>query len=157
VSEWDGPGVWRWQARAEFPAGTFQQVPGGYFAPQPIAHTEAAPSGVVGQRSGARITISWLPQQYAREYEVEVSTSDTFASNARVESERTEQSSWAPNIELSKPSNRGTLFWRVAAIDNRGNVGPYATGSFVAPKAKCVTKKVKRGHKTVRVCVKKKH
>ena len=91
------------------------------------------------------------PEPYAREYEVQISGSDTFSSN--IESHRTEQESWAPDLNLSLPANHKTLYWRVAALDNRANIGPYATGVFVLPKAKCVIKKVKVGKKTVKKCV----
>jgi hypothetical protein len=151
------PGIWRWQARAEFPSGFYQQIPGGYFAPQPFAHTLAPPAGALGVKSGSRIVISWDPEPYAKEYEIQTSTSDTFSST--IESRRIDQASWAPNVNLSLPANRGTIFWRVAAIDNKSNVGPYASGSFVPPKpkAKCVVKKVKKGKKTVKACVVPKH
>lgn len=162
VEEWDGPGIWRWQARAEFPTSSFRTVPGGYFAPQPFAHTLAPPAGAQGVKSGSRIVISWNPEPYAREYEVQMSTSDTFSST--IDSHRVEQASWAPDLNLSLPANKGTLYWRVAALDNRRNLGPFAMGSFVRPKAKakCVVKRVKRKRKTVKVCVprkraKKKH
>jgi hypothetical protein len=159
VQEWDGPGIWRWQARAEFPSGLYQQVPGGYFAPQPFAHTTAPPAGAQGIKSGARIVISWNPEPYAKEYEVEISTTDTFSFSTTIESRRTDQSSWAPNVDLGLPANRGALYWRVAAMDNKSNVGPFASGTLVPPKpkSKCVVKKVKTGKKTVKKCVAVKH
>jgi hypothetical protein len=154
-TEWDGPGIWRWSVRAEFRSGLFQTVPGGFSASQPLAHTLGPPPGAAGEKSGARIVINWQPEPYAREYEVQLSTTNTFATT--IESHRTEQAGWAPDVDMRKKENQGTLYWRVAAVDNRGNFGPYAAGSFVPPKpkAKCVKKKVKRGHKTVKVCVKK--
>jgi hypothetical protein len=122
-----------------------------------LAHTVDPPAGAVGFKSGARIVISWNPEPYAKEYEVEISTTDTFSST--IESHRIDEASWAPNINLSLPANRGTIYWRVAPIDNKSNVGPYASGSFVPPrpKAKCVVKKVKKGKKTVKKCVVPKH
>src|SRR4029077_99546 len=103
------------------------------------------------------IVLAWDPEAYAKEYEVQLSTSDTFSST--IESRRIEQAGWAPNIDLTLPTNRHTLYWRVAPVDNRSNIGPYASGSFVPPKpkAKCVVKKVKQGKKTVKKCVAAKH
>ncbi len=152
-TEWDGPGIWRQTVRAEFPTGLFGNAAGSYSQPQPLAHTFGPPPGVVGEKSGSRVVIRWQPEAYAREYEVQISKTSTFSST--LESHRTEQSSWAPNINLSLAANRGTLYWRVASVDNRSNVGPYATGVFVAPKPKpkCVVKKVKKGKKTVKECV----
>jgi hypothetical protein len=146
-----GNGIWHWEVRAEFP-GT-RTVAGGYFARQQFIHELAPPTGALGTKAGSRIVISWNPDQYAKEYEVDISTSDTFSSN--IESRKVGEASWAPDVNLSLPANRGTLYWRVAAADPEGNIGPYATGSFVPPKpkAKCVVKKVKKGKKTVKVCV----
>ncbi len=156
-TEWYGPGVWRWQVRAQFPNNGFGSVLGPYSAPQAVAHTEGQPSGVVGEKSGSRIVISWNPLPYAKEYEVEISDVNTFTTT--VESHRTEQSSWAPNVNLAKKENKGRLYWRVAAVDSHGNLGPPVSGTFVPPKAKakCVVKKVKKGKKTVKVCVATKH
>jgi hypothetical protein len=153
ASEWDGPGIWRWQVRALFPTGSFGAVPGPYFAPQSFAHTMEPPAGAAGLKSGSRIVISWQPETYAKEYEVQISTTDTFSST--IESHRIDQASWAPNVDLTVPANRGTLFWRVASIDNRGNVGPFAEGRFTAPRRHCATRRVKRGRRTIRICVKK--
>jgi hypothetical protein len=151
-----GSGIWRWQVRAAFPTASFWTVPGGYFSPQPFVHGLAPPTGAVGIKSGSRIVISWNPDPYAKEYEVAISTSDTFTST--IESQRVDGAAWAPNVDLGVAANRRTLYWRVAARDPGNNVGPYASGSFVPPKAKrrCVVKKVKRHKHTVRVCVKKK-
>jgi hypothetical protein len=151
VSEWDGPGIWRWQARAKFPTTGSGATPGPYFAPQPLAHTMAAPSNAIGTKAGARMVIKWSPAPYAKEYDVEISTTDTFSST--LGSKRIDQASWAPDVNLSVPANRHTLFWRVAGIDNKGNIGPFAEGRFVAPRRHCTTKRVKRGRHTVRVCV----
>ena len=153
-----GNGIWHWQVRAAFPKGIFGTTPGGYFTPpQPFVHELAPPTGVIGIKSGSRIVISWNPDQYAKEYEVDISTSDTFSST--IESRKVGGSSWAPNVDLSLPANRGALYWRVAAVDPGNNVGAYATGSFVPPKpkAKCVVKKIKNGKKTVKKCVVPKH
>lgn len=155
AQKWEGPGVWRFSARAEFPTSGSTTVPGSYYAPQPFAHTVAPPTGVRGVKAGSRIVISWNPQAYAKQYEVAISTNERF--NPTIEAHKVTQTSWAPNVDLTKAANRGTLYWRVAAVDGLGNVGPYATGSFVPPKPKCVVKKVKRKKKTVRVCVAPKH
>jgi hypothetical protein len=158
-TEWTGAGIWRWSVRAQFPS-TGGSVTSSYFASQPIVHLFAAPTGVSGVKSGSRIVIAWNPDAYAKEYEVQISTSDTFRST--IESRRVQGTSWAPDIDLTQPANRGTLFWRVAAKDQQGNLSPFATGSFVAPSkpAPCKIVKVKVHGKTVKRCVrgaKKKH
>jgi hypothetical protein len=150
-SEWAGSGIWHWQVRAEFPTGTSGTVAGGYSGAQTLVHLFAAPASASGVKSGARLLISWAPDAYAKEYEAEVSTTDTF--NSSVTSERLDGTSWAPDVDLTQASNKGRLFWRVAARDTRGNVGPFSSGSFgPAPKpaAHCVKKRGK--HKASR-CV----
>jgi hypothetical protein len=45
-------------------------------------------------------------------------------------------------------------------VDSGNNVGAFATGSFAPPKKpkpRCTVKKVKRGHKTVKICVARRH
>jgi hypothetical protein len=156
VTQWDGPGVWRWQARALFPTATAAPVAGGYFEPQPFAHTLGPPPNARGTKSGSRIVISWSPEAYANKYEVGLSTDEAFSRS--IESHKAEGSSWAPlRVDLRKKANRRTLYWRVAAVDNKGNVGPYATGSLRARRARCATKHIKRHGKSVKACVRKSH
>jgi hypothetical protein len=155
-----GPGIWRWGVRAAFPTNSFGTISSGYSEPSPFVATLAPPGGAVGVKAGSRTTISWTPDPYAREYEVQIATSDTFSFSSGIESRRVDGASWAPDIDFTRPANRGPLFWRVAAIDGRGNLGPFASGSFVRPKAKprCVVKKVKlKSKKVVKKCVSRKH
>ena len=151
ATKWEGPGILRLSARAEFPTGTFTNVAGSFYAPLAFAHTVSPPANAVGVKSGSRIIVSWNPQAYAKQYEVAISASETFSPT--IETRRVMQTNWAPNVDLTKPANKGTLYWRVAAVDPFNNIGPYSTGKFAPPKPKCVVKKVKRKKKTVKVCV----
>lgn len=155
AEKWEGPGVFRFSARAEFPGSGSSTVPGSYYAPQPFAHTTAPPPGALGVKTGSRIVISWNPHAYAKQYEVAISTNERFTPT--IEAHRVTQTSWAPNVDFTKAANRGTLYWRVAAVDGIGDVGPYATGRFVPPRRKCVVKTVKKKKKIVKVCVAIKH
>jgi hypothetical protein len=152
---WYGTGIWRWQVRAQFPSSSFSGVTGGFFAPQIFVRTLAPPSGVLGTKVGSQIVITWNPDPYAKQYEVDVSTGETFSS--RIESKRVDGLGWAPNVDLTQTSNRGKLFWRVAAIDQGGNVGPFVTGVFTPPRpaVRCTVKAKKHGKKT-KPCVTKK-
>jgi hypothetical protein len=159
---WYGTGIWRWQVRAQFSSSGFSGVTGGFFAPQTFVRTLAPPSGVVGTKVGSEIVISWNPDPYAKQYEVDVSTSETF--NSMIESKRVDGLGWAPNVDLTQPANRGKLFWRVAAVDQGGNVGPFLTGVFTPPrpaarcKAKPPKKHAKKKTKTkTKLCVATKH
>jgi hypothetical protein len=158
-TEWFGTGVWHWQVRAAFPTTGFATVPSPFSARQSFLHTLAPPTGAAGTKSGSRIVISWNPDPYAKEYEVEVATSDTFSFSSSIESRRVDGTSWAPDIDLTRPANKGTLYWRVAAVERGGNIGPYAEGRFLAPRptahCKVVKVKIKRAGKTktVKRCV----
>jgi hypothetical protein len=86
---------------------------------------------VLGTKAGSEILIAWNPDPYAKQYEIDLSASETF--NSTIESKRIDGLGWAPNVDLTQASNRGSLFWRVAAIDQGGNVGAFATGAFIPP------------------------
>lgn len=162
ATKYYGIGVFRLQARAEFPTATSGgKVAGGYSPLQPFLLSLAAPGGAHGVKSGSRLTISWNPDPAAKQYQVEVSTSEGFGT--RIEFHRVDGTSWAPNIDLTQKSNRGVLYWRVAAVDWGNNVGAFATGSFGKPvhkhKRRCkrVKRKVKGRRVTVRRCTAKRH
>jgi hypothetical protein len=128
VVRYYGTGIWRWQVRAEFPTSAFATVAGGYSSPQPFLLTLPAPRGARGAKSGSRLLVSWSAEPDAKQYQVEVSTTTGF--RRRIASGRVDGTSWAPDIDLSKKQTRGTLYWRVAAIDAGGNIGSFATGTF---------------------------
>ncbi len=159
VAKYYGTGIWRWQVRAEFPTGFGGKVAGGYSAPLASLLTLPAPSGAIGVKTGTRLVVSWNPDPAAKQYEVDVSTTDGFLTT--VDSHRTDNTSWAPNVDLTTAANRGRLFWRVAAIDQGGNVGSFATGSFgrppAAPRCMRVKRKVKGRTVTVKRCAASRH
>jgi hypothetical protein len=126
--EWYGVGVWRWQVRADYPTSTFGTTPSGYSASQTFVRLLGAPSGVHGIKTGNRLLISWSPDPAAKQYQVDIATSDGFS--RLVDTHRTDNTSWAPTIDLRMPQNRGRLYWRVAAVDGMYNVGTFAEGSF---------------------------
>jgi hypothetical protein len=130
VTEYYGTGYAHWKVRAEFPTSIpGAKVPGPYFEPpQAGLLTLPAPSGARGVKSGSRFLVSWRPQKDAKRYRVEVSKTNGFAS--RIEYRTVDGTSWAPNIDLSRKVNRGTLYWRVAPVDVRNNVGSFASGNF---------------------------
>lgn len=158
-TSWYGVGVWRWQVRALFPTATgAATVTSGYSEPVEFVRTLNPPSGARGVKSGGRIVISWDPDPAAKAYEVQVSTSDGF--ERMLDSHRTDNTSWAPSIDFSRPANNGRLYWRVAAIDSGGNVGSFAGGSFGKPVAihgcKATVRLIKGRRVKLRSCAKKK-
>ena len=124
---WYGTGIWRWQVRADFPGG----VSSAYFSPQmQFVRVQNPPGGARGTKSGSRIVISWNPDPNARQYRVELSATDGFGSP--VASDTTDNSVWVPQVDASTAGR--TLYWRVASVDEGGNVGAYDTGVFHAPR-----------------------
>ena len=59
-----------------------------------------------------------------KEYRVQVSTTNSFSST--IESRKTENTSFAPKLLESDYLKGGTLYWRVAAVDEGNNVGAWA-------------------------------
>jgi hypothetical protein len=137
---WYGTGIWRWQVRADYPGN----VSSAYFSPQmPFVRVETPPRGAYGTKSGNRIVISWNSDPNAKQYKVQLSTTDGFGST--VASDTTDNTVWVPQITSSTAAH--TLYWRAATIDWGGNVGAYATGVFNAP----------RSAKKPRACKRSKH
>ena len=135
-TEWYGVGVWRWQVRAAFPGAVAGQTVTGSYSPlQEFVRTLTAPAGARGVKSGNRLVISWSPDAAAKQYEVDLSTSDGFARS--LESHRTDNTSWAPLVKLTSAQQHGPLYWRVAAIDGAGNLGSFASGKLGKARASC--------------------
>jgi hypothetical protein len=131
-----GLGAVDWQVRPIFPATSTGTDGGPFFAPQPYLLTLGPPTGAQGIKRGSRIVISWNPDPAAKRYEVDLATTDSFSTP--IEMHHVDGTSWAPDVNLGLPANRGRLFWRVAAVDLFGTVGSFAEGSFLnrAPKPK---------------------
>jgi hypothetical protein len=128
ISKYYGTGVFHYQVRADFPTNVGGKVAGAYTSMQTGVLSLAAPSGARGSRSGSRLLVTWNPEPDAKQYRVEISTTNGFASP--IESHRVDGTSWAPNIDLTRRQYRGALYWRVAAVDQHGGDGSFASGSF---------------------------
>ena len=135
-----GSGIWRWQVQAVYPGGAAS----GYFSPAAsYLRTIPSPTGVHATKSGTRIVISWAPDSVAKQYQVQLSTTNGFASS--VANTTTDNTVWVPQISADTAKQK--LYWRVAAVDQGGNVGSYASGIFKAPPKPHKHKK-HRKHKT---------
>lgn len=131
ATQWTGVGVWRWQVRADFPAAFGAAASSGYSTAQQFVRTLRPPTGVHGTKTGTRLEIHWNPDAAAKQYQVDISATDGFSS--LVNSQRTDNTSWAPDLDLTHSPYNGRLFWRVAAVDSSGNAGTFVTGSFGRP------------------------
>jgi hypothetical protein len=75
-------------------------------------------------------TFSWVPSESAYQYELQVSNNATFADSSIIEKVTTFATSYTSETK-SYPADKGTLYWRVRAIDKVGNTLAWsATRSF---------------------------
>ncbi len=129
-----GTGIWHWQVRANFRSGS-RTVSGGYFAPQPFTRRIATPSGERTTKVRRGTLLSWDPARMAKSYRVQIGTTDSFT--RILEQTTTDNTSWAPRMTDLGYSGAERLYWRVAAVDEGGNLGGWATNPLrSAPRAK---------------------
>jgi hypothetical protein len=153
---WYGTGVWNWRVRAQFPSGRSQTVWGGNSSSRPFTRLIATPGGLRRVNSGGRATFSWQPTLMAKRYRVEVSDSDSFA--RAIDRVTTDNTSYAPRLDKPAYTSGKPVYWRVATIDEGGNVGGFATGVFHAGRTMQVrTAGTLRRGRTSRVTVSARH
>jgi hypothetical protein len=138
-SEFFAPGLSKWQVQSVFPGGA-TSASSGQVA---YKRTIPAPSGVHATKSGSRILVSWKPDPIAKSYLIQLSTTTGFGSP--VASSGTENTAWVPQITTLQASTK--LYWRLAAVDNAGNVGAYHVGEFKAPRKPKAKHKAKHASK----------
>jgi hypothetical protein len=128
-----GTGVWHWQVRANFPGGSHS----GWSAATPFTRSIPAPDGVNAINKDGRLLISWEPSVMAKKYRLEIATTNSFSTRSYTAT--TENLALAPPLTTAAFVDGGRLYWRVAAVDEGGNVGGFATGTFKTPKRMVVT------------------
>ena len=126
ANTWYGTGVWRWQVRANFPAGVVGSVHGGYTRRRGFTRVIPAPKKPRKVKRGRGVLLTWKPTAQAKNYRVELSKTDSF--KAVHESATVDQTAWAPKLTWLDFIGGGKFFWRVAAVDEGGNVGGWRTG-----------------------------
>jgi hypothetical protein len=148
VVSYYGTGIVHYQVRAAFPTAGSAKVSGPYSRKESSLLLLSAPRNVRGIKTGSRLLITWQPEPDAKQYEVQIGTTSGFTS--LIETHRVDGTTWAPNIDLSKKRNRGTLYWRVAPVDQRNGVGSFTSGTF-GGRASCSTKaRGKKAHGSAR-------
>jgi hypothetical protein len=130
-----GTGIWRWKVRANFPGN----VHGGYSASQEYVRRINAPAAVRLSRARNLMLFTWNPDSAATKYRLQISTSDSFGSP--VETVTTPLTSYAPLLTNAAYTNGGKLWWRLAVVDQGGNVGAYTTGLVALSRAMNVSVK----------------
>ena len=78
---------------------------------------------------------TWNPDAAAKEYRFQISTSDSFGPGSVVETVTTPLTSYAPLLTQRGYTDGGKLWWRLAVVDEGGNVGAYTTGRVALPRA----------------------
>jgi protein-S-isoprenylcysteine O-methyltransferase Ste14 len=118
-----GTGVWRWQVRANFKGAT-RTVSSGFTPMSPFARRINPASGLRTTSSGSGVALSWDPLTMARQYRVQISTTDSFS--IVIEDAMTEGTSYAPRMSNPAWTSGKSLYWRVAAMDEGSNLGAWA-------------------------------
>jgi hypothetical protein len=118
-----GVGNFRWKIRAEFASGSGSPTPGPYSKWHQFTRTIGKPLGLRTLVGARALVFSWASKPGARRYKVVVARTPDFRHS--VESTSTDETAYAP--ELGGGYHGGGLFyWKVAAIDEGGNVGAFS-------------------------------
>jgi hypothetical protein len=122
-----GLGTWQWRVRANFPAGTAGVSQGPFSARRPFTRFMNPPSGAHATRDGGGLVLRWDPSfGLAKNYRVQFSTSNGF--RTLFDTKTVDNAAHAPLLASSLFQNGGPIYWRVAAVDEGGNIGGWATG-----------------------------
>jgi hypothetical protein len=118
-----GTGVWHWRVRAEFPKDTSGSVPGPYSSSKPFTRTIGEPANPQTDSSKDHVLLSWSPRLGVSNYKVQVSSTPDFS--RLIETQTTDNTSYAPSMSQSGYAVGGTLYWRVAGVDEDRNQGDW--------------------------------
>jgi Carboxypeptidase regulatory-like domain len=119
-----GPGIWRWRVRAEFPKLPSGTVYGPWSGFTPFTRTLSEPGNIRTSRSGTHLLFSWGWKLGATNFRVQISNRQDFST--LIEDVTTDNTSYAPLLTHPYYMNGGTLYWRVAAMDDMRNLGEFA-------------------------------
>ncbi|MDX6507386.1 MAG: large repetitive protein [Gaiellaceae bacterium] len=118
-----GTGVWHWRVRAEFPKDASGTVPGPYSATQSFTRTIGEPANARTDSAKDHVLLSWDPRLGVKEYKAQISSTPDFS--RVVESVSTDNTSYAPTMTQYGYQAGGTLYWRVAGVDEDRNQGDW--------------------------------
>jgi len=121
-----GLGVWQWRVRANFPTASGVS-PGPFSARRPFTRYMNPPTGARITRDNGGLVLRWDPSfGLAKQYRVEFSETSSY--RTPMDGKRVDNAGYAPTMSSSGFQNGGPIYWRVAAMDEGGNVGGWASG-----------------------------
>ena len=120
-----GTGVFHWRVRAEFPNVGSGQTPGPYSPTQSFTRTIGQPINTHTDADNTHVLLSWDPRLGAKTYKVQVAGTPDFS--RRIEETSTDNASYAPTMTQYGYNAGGTLYWRVAAVDEDRNQGDWSS------------------------------
>ncbi|MFL5948860.1 MAG: hypothetical protein ACJ743_10400 [Gaiellaceae bacterium] len=118
-----GTGVFHWRVRAEFPKDTTGTVPGPYSATQSFTRTIGEPANARTDSAKDHVLLSWDPRLGVKQYRVQIASTPDFS--RILESVSTDNPSYAPTMTQYGYNGGGTLYWRVAGVDEDRNQGDW--------------------------------
>jgi hypothetical protein len=131
-----GTGIWKWQARANFPrVENFQKTDGPWSPQKSFTRTITQPSNPGEDVGDRRLLLHWDPKNGAFNYRVQISARQDFSLLLLDAPTTTDNPSYAPWLSAFSYAAGGTFYWRVAAADDAAvNVGDFTGArSFILP------------------------
>ena len=124
-----GTGVFHWRVRAEFPNAGNGETPGPYSATQTFTRTIGQPLNPHTDANPDHVVLSWDPRIGVSNYKVQIAKTPDFSN--KVEDANTDNTSYAPTMTQYGYQQGGTLFWRVAGVDEDRNQGDWSTAQQI--------------------------
>ena len=124
-----GTGVFHWRVRAEFPNAGNGETPGPYSATQIFTRTIGQPLNPHTDANPDHVVLSWDPRIGVKQYKVQIAKSADFTD--KVEETTTDNMSYAPTMTQYGYQAGGSLFWRVAGVDEDRNQGDWSTAQQI--------------------------
>ena len=118
-----GTGNFRWKVRAEFASGTGGTTPGPYSKWHRFTRTIGKVQGLRTQVGRRALVFSWTGKPGVHRYKLQVARTPDFRHN--VDSTNADDTVYAPDLGGGYRGG-GRFYWRVAAVDEGGNVGAFS-------------------------------
>jgi hypothetical protein len=124
-----GTGLFHWRVRAEFPGQSSVETPGPYSPTQSFTRTISEPVNLHTDSNPDHVLLSWNAKLGVRQYKVQIASSPDFS--RRIEDVTTDNTSFAPTMTLGGYSAGGTMYWRVAGVDEDRNQGNWSQTGLI--------------------------